>query len=96
VLIFTPNGGWQHVELMKYWAWNPWPRILIHSSELALNNGNPKNYALPLPDLAHGGKLRFLHDAGGQELVDWWLEVHALWKHRLNESVTPPPPPPIE
>jgi hypothetical protein len=96
VLVFTPNGGWQHVELMKYWAWQPWPRILTASSELALRDGYPEHYVLPLPELDQGGNLRYLFDADGQELVDWWHEVKDLWRQRQSEIPPPPPPPAIE
>jgi hypothetical protein len=87
VLVFTPNGGWQHVELMKYWAWQPWPRILTHSSEWALREGYPEHDALPLPELDQGGNTRYLFDAGGQELVDWWMEVKATWRQKQRRSV---------
>jgi hypothetical protein len=96
VLVFTPNGGWQHVDLMRYWSFGgpcPWPGILTKSSEAALRDGRSQNWALPLPELDQGGNVQYLFDAGGQGLVDWWLEVKTLWRQRQSEIPQEPAKP---
>jgi hypothetical protein len=75
-------------KLMRYWSFGgpvPWPGILTKSSEAALRDGSPEHYALPLPELDQGGNVQYLFDAGGQGLVDWWLEVKRLWRQRQSE-----------
>jgi hypothetical protein len=88
VLVFTPNGGWQHVDLMRYCFYTPWPVVLIQSSDWAVNYGKPQSWALPLPELDRGGDLSYLFDAGGQKLVDSWLELKASWRER--QAAIPP------
>jgi hypothetical protein len=85
VLVFTPNGGWQHMDLMRYWSFTPWPYILSQSSEWALKDGRPQNYALPLPELDLDDNLKYLYDAGGQPLVDSWISVKRLWRQKQSE-----------
>jgi TraM recognition site of TraD and TraG len=99
VLIFTPNGGWQHIDLMRYWSFGspcPWPYMLTQSCEWALLRGYPEHYALPLPELDHGGNVQYLFDAGGQPLVDSWMEVKRLWREKQSEIPKEPSPAAVE
>jgi type IV secretory pathway TraG/TraD family ATPase VirD4 len=86
-LIFTPNGGWTNFDTMRYFDW-PWSVILIQSIAATLRGSDQEQWHLPLPVLAPGGDTRNLFAQGGQDLVDWWLEVHTSWT-RKNGRLPP-------
>lgn len=88
-LVFTPNGGWQHVELMPYWAGSFWPLILMHSAELALQ-GRSDRWNLPLPDLAKDGDYSALA-AIAPQAVEWYRELERQWTEVQHAPALPTP-----
>jgi type IV secretory pathway TraG/TraD family ATPase VirD4 len=97
VLLYRPNGGWEKLNLMKYWSGHPWPGMLLQSTHLVLNvydyspvtsERNPY-WDLPLPNLMEGGDPSALYEAGGEQMVNWFLSLEREWEsHQLEpESV---------
>jgi type IV secretory pathway TraG/TraD family ATPase VirD4 len=102
VLLFTPNGGWQQVRLMKYWTGAPWPGILLQSAGHVLQGVHyenqlghyAENWALPLPNLMRGGNPDALFKSGGQDMVNWFSAIQQDWKRkqRRTPELSGPPP----
>jgi hypothetical protein len=93
VIHFGPTG-YGKVKLMKYWTGQPWPAILLQSSEWALRGANDEakwgkyaeNWALPLPNLMAGGNPKALFETGGQHLVNWYWAVKQDWESKQRRD----------
>jgi hypothetical protein len=82
VLCFSAGGGWERINLRRYYCDVPWPFMLINSCEWVMREGNRASWGLPLPELARGGDPRYLHRLGGQPLVDDWWQLIEQHKRR--------------
>jgi type IV secretion system protein VirD4 len=99
VLHFSPNGGWGHIRLMKYWSGQPWPGILLQSTDRVLRGVNmeeelgryAENWALPLPNLARGGDLSALRATGGEDMARWYWHLQQRWESKQPPTAPGPP-----
>jgi type IV secretion system protein VirD4 len=88
VLHYSPNGGWGHIRLLKYWSGQPWPGVLMQSLSHVLRGVHmeaqmgryAENWALPLPNLAKGGDYTALRNTGGEDFARWFWHLQERQK----------------